>query len=289
MDKSPNMSKRDFMKTMVGIGGASAVTHLIASGGSVKEAHAQILESGISPDSVLAKIKKEGKLRIGYSQTPPWFLRDAKTNELGGIYFDVAERLAKEIEVKLEWMEVAWANATIALRKGDFDVFGSSLFYTMPRALVVNYVGPMWRKGRLVLTHKDFAHRFKSAADFNSPDVTFSVNVGASEENWIKVTFPKAKIITTSGQITLSAEPVRTKKAHLWASGEEDTRLMAKKNQKWAVIIDEEHPLGLTPNTWAIRYGDQDWKFFLDFWGTHMFTSGFMKERYDFWINKMIA
>jgi hypothetical protein len=140
-----------------------------------------------------------------------------------------------------------------------------------------------------VLTHKDFAHRFKSAADFNSPDVTFSVNVGASEENWVKVTFPKAKIITTSGQLTLSAEPVRTKKAHLWAAGEEDTRLMAKRNEKWAVIIDEEHPLGLNPNTWAIRYGDQDWKCFLDFWGTHMLTSGFMKERYDFWINKMIG
>jgi len=288
MDKSTKMSKRDFMKTMVGIGGVGVAANLIASAGSVKEAHAQILQSGISPDSVLAKIKKEGKLRLGYAQTPPWFQRDAKTNKLGGIYFDVAEKLAREIEVKLEWQEVAWANATIALRKRDFDVFASSLFYTMPRALVANYVGPLWRKGRLVLTHKEFAHRFKSAADFNSPDVIFSVNLGTAEENWVKVTYPKAKIITTSGQITLSAEPVRTKRAHLWAAGEEDCRLMAKRNSAWAVLVDGEHPIGLNPNTWAIRYGDPAWKQFLDFWTTTMFASGFVKERYDFWINKMI-
>jgi hypothetical protein len=161
--------------------------------------------------------------------------------------------------------------------------------YTIPRALVINYIIPLWSKGRLILTHKDFKDRFKSAADCNNPDAIFSVNVGSSEENWVKSRFPKAKIITTSGQIALSAEPVRTKKAHLWASGESDAAILAKKNKDWAVIINPDNPVDPNPNTWAIRYGDPEWKFFLDMWAHKMIVSGFVKERREYYLNKLAA
>ena len=289
MDNNFKVNKRQFFKSAIGLGGlaAAAGAGLLSSMASVKEAHAQILESGIDPNSVLAKIKKEAKLMVGYSQTVPWFQKEAKTGKLTGIYYDVMELLGKNLEIKVEYQEVSWANATIGLRKGDFDVFGSSLFYTIPRALVVNYVHPMWHKGRLVLTHKTFKDRFKSAEDFNSPDVTFSVNVGSSEENWVKMRFPKAKIITTSGQIALSAEPVRTRKAQLWASGDVDCLLMAKKNKDWAVVIDPENPIDVNANTWAIRYGDPEWKFFLDMWADKMVAGGYVKERYNYYIDAM--
>ena len=285
MTKQFDNSRRDMMKLAVGAGGVAA--GLAVAGASMREAQAQLLESGIDSNSVLARIKKENKLRVGYSQTVPWFYKSAKTGGLSGIYYDVAEKLAAALEVEPEYHEVSWANATVSLRKGDFDVFGSSLFYTMPRALVVNYAGPMWHKGRLAIVHKDNAGRFKSDADFNSPDVTFSVNIGSSEENWVKSTFPKAKIITTSGNITLAAEPVRAKKADIWATGDLDAVLFARKNARWAHIVNEETPIGLTANTWAIRYGDNAWKYFLDMWADHMIASGFMKERYEHYLGEL--
>ena len=127
-----------------------------------REAMAQMLDTGIREDSSLAKIRKEGVMRVGYSQTGPWFYKDAKTGELGGIYKDAVERLAKEMEVKVEWKEVTFQNSTVGLRKGDYDLYGSSLTYTMPRALVVDYVGPLWAKGSLLMVHKDNAGRFKT-------------------------------------------------------------------------------------------------------------------------------
>ena len=78
----------------------------------------------------------------GSTRTP----RPANSN---GIYKDVVEQLAKEIQVKVEWKEVTFANATIALRRGDFDLFGSSLTYLVPRALAVDFVGPYYSKGSL--------------------------------------------------------------------------------------------------------------------------------------------
>ena len=79
MQSKHDSSKRDFMKTAVGVGGAAAAVGLLAGSASVRHAHAQLLESGIDPNSVLAKIKTEGKLRVGYSQTTPWFQKSAKT------------------------------------------------------------------------------------------------------------------------------------------------------------------------------------------------------------------
>ncbi len=283
------MTKRTFMKGGLGAGGIGLATGLLGGIVSPREAYAQLLESGIDEKSVLARVKKEGKLKVGYAQTLPWFHKDAKTGSLAGIYYDVAEALAKELEVKTEYQEVSWADATVALRKGDFDLFGSSLFYTVPRALVVNYTAPLWHKGHLAVAHKDNARRFKSTADFNRPDVTFSVNVGTREEHVLKVMFPKAKIVTTSGQIVLAAEPVRTKKADLWVTGDLDALLFAKKNSSWAVVVDPNRPFGRGANTWAIRYGDPAWKFFLDMWVDNAVASGLVQQRYDYYFKELQA
>ena len=66
MDNNFKVNKRQFFKSAIGLGGlaAAAGTGLLGSLASVKEAHSQILESGIDPNSVLAKIKKEGKFFI---------------------------------------------------------------------------------------------------------------------------------------------------------------------------------------------------------------------------------
>ena len=66
--------KRDFLKQAALFGAASG-----AVGGALAPnvALAQMLESGVREDSILAKCRKEGVLRVGYAQTGPWFYKDA--------------------------------------------------------------------------------------------------------------------------------------------------------------------------------------------------------------------
>jgi ABC-type amino acid transport substrate-binding protein len=261
------------------MGGTVAAAGAIAAGASIRDAYAQMLKSGISEDSVLAKMKKTGKLKVGFSQTKPNFYVDLKTNKPRGIFHDVTEWLGKETEVEIEYQEVLWANATIGLRKGDFDLFVSSLTYTVPRALVVAYVGPIHHKGFIAVIHKDNAGRFKTAEDLNKDDVVFAANLGSSAANQIKIQFPKAKILEVPGQLALQAEPVRTKQAHALIDGDFDMEVFAGSND-WTHLVDAEHPFQLLPNTWACRYGDPEWKFFLDMFCDRMRSSGFMKERF---------
>jgi ABC-type amino acid transport substrate-binding protein len=140
-------------------------------------------------DSSLAKVRKEGVIRVGYSQTGPWFYKDAKSGELGGIYKDAVDRLAKEMEVKVDYKEVTFQNSTVGLRRNDYDLYGSSLTYTLARALVVDYVGPLWSKGSLLMVHKDNAGRFKTLADFNDPKVTFSLSPVAARSRAFRFCF----------------------------------------------------------------------------------------------------
>jgi len=209
--------------------------------------------------------------------------------ENGGIYKDAVDQLCREMEVKPDYKEVTFANSTVGLRRGDYDLFGSSLTYTMARAVAVNYIGPLYSKGSLLLVHKDDAGRFKSAADLNSPDVTFSVVAGGSEEPRIPILFPKAKLITTAGQVVLGAEPVRAKRAQVWMSGDSDVLLFAKRNPSWAVVIEPDSPIDRRPNTWAIRYGDNEWKFFLDMFGSFLVANGEMNRLFKLHMEKLGA
>jgi ABC-type amino acid transport substrate-binding protein len=273
MSDTINDGKRDFLRGAAALGVASG---MLAAAAAPREAFAQILDTGIRDDSSLAKVRKEGVLRVGYSQTGPWFYKDAKTGELGGIYKDAVDRLAKEMEVKVDFKEVTFQNSTVGLRKGDYDLYGSSLTYTMARALIVDYVGPLWAKGSLLMVRKENAGRFKTLADFNDPKVTFSVVAGGSEEPRIPILFPKAKLITTAGQVVLGAEPVRAKKADVWMSGDSDVLLFAKRNAEWAHVFAPNSPIDKRPNTWAVRYGDSEWKHFLDFYATFLTVNGEM-------------
>jgi len=285
MNDDVNDGKRDFLRTAAVLGVAGG---MLGTAASPREAMAQMLETGIRDDSSLAKVRKAGVLRVGYSQTGPWFYKDAKTGELGGIYKDAVERLAKEMEVKVEWKEVTFQNSTVGLRRNDYDLYGSSLTYTLARALVVDYVGPLWAKGSLLMVHKDNAARFKTIADFNDPKVTFSVVAGGSEEPRIPVLFPNAKLITTAGQVVLGAEPVRAKKAEVWMSGDSDVLLFAKRNN-WAHVFDPGTPIDKRPNTWAVRYGDSEWKHFLDFWAAFMVVNGEMDRLFKLHMEKLGA
>lgn len=276
-----SISKRRFLA-----GAAIAGIGLSAVAAETQPAQAQLLETGIDPNSVLAKIKKGGVLKIGYAQNPIWFFKDPKSGELQGIYKDLADLLASDLEVTPQYQEVNFGNATVALRKGDFDVLAASFTFTAARGLVVNFVGPIWAKGSLAIVHKDDAEKYKTLADLNSEDVTIAVSAGATEEARMPLLFPKAKVLSLPGQQALAAEPVRTRRATAYWTGDIDIMALAKRNS-WAHVIDPEHPFDKRPNTWAIRYGDQAWKDFLDMWVATVLATGHVHNLYKSYVERL--
>src|SRR5262245_60169151 len=112
-------------------------------------AHAQ------SDASTLAKVKKEGVMKVCYAQGSPESYKDPKTGEGMGVFVELAKRLATWMKVKIQPVEVQWNTAVLALKRGDCDFFGSSFVYNAPRAMEVNFVTPFRSKGLNAIIRKD--------------------------------------------------------------------------------------------------------------------------------------
>mgnify|MGYP001236716554 FL=1 len=282
----PKVSRRNFLKSALGTGTIAASAGVITANMSIKEAYGALLESGIRDDSVLAKLKKTGKLKIGFAQTKPNFYLDLKKNELRGIFYDATQFMAEQCEIEVEYEEVPWKNATVGLRKGDFDIFGSSMTYTVPRALVIDYAGPLHHKGFGIMVHKDNAGKFSSIEDFNNPDVTFSANQGSSIENQVKVNFPKAQLMSIPGTLAMSFQPVKDKKATAAIDGDFDCEVFTSS-------VDWAHFTGIVfetlPNTWTVRYGDPEWVAFLDMFCDRMQSTGWMRRRFAAYREELVS
>jgi ABC-type amino acid transport substrate-binding protein len=283
MQDKLDVTKRTLLTGALAVGAGAA-----ALGTMTRDARAQLLESGIDPKSVLAKIKKGGTLEVGYAQLPLWFYKDAKSGELKGVYKDLVDLLAKDLEMTVNWHEVTFANSTIGLRSGDYDLFGSSATYTVPRATVCNYVGPLWSKGSLAVIRKADAGKYQTAADLNSPDVTIAVNGGSSDEQRMPPLFPKAKFIAVAGQYSMAAEPVRAGRVNACIVGDTEALALAKRNSEWAVIVDSKNPFDKRPNTWMIRHGDVAWKNFLDTWCGFIVANGEVQRLFDKYANEVL-
>ena len=54
-------------------------------------------------------------------------------------------------------------------------------------------------------------------------------------------------------------------------------------------MFDPNTPIDKRPNTWAVRYGDTEWKHFLDMWGAFMVVNGEMERLFKHHMEKLGA
>ena len=55
------------------------------------------------------------------------------------------------------------------------------------------------------------------------------------------------------------------------------------------MVFDPEKPIDRRPNTWAVRYGDNEWKQFLDMFGAFMVANGEMDRLFKLHMERLGA
>ena len=211
-----------------------------------------MLETGVREDSVLAKCRKEGVLRVGYAQTGPWFYKDAKTGELDGIYKDVVDTSPRRCRSRSSGRKSPSPTRPSRCASGDYDLFGSSLTYLVPRALAVDYRrAATIRRAPCCCATRTTPTSSRLRPTLNKPGRHVLGHVRRQRGAAHSAAVPaKPKLITTTGQVSLGAEPVRAKRADVWISGDSDVILLAKRNESWAHVIEPDKPIDRRPNTW---------------------------------------
>ena len=242
-----------------------------------------------SDSSTLTRVKKEGVMRVCYAQGSPESYKDPKTGQWLGVFVELANELAKWSNVKIQPVEVQWNTAVLALKRGDCDFFGSSFVYNAPRALEVNFIQPFRSKGLNAVIRKDNPKNLKAISDLNSENVKIAVGLGSREYETGKRLFPKAQFQAL--QINADVESLAPTKR-----GDTDVTILPIININWWLQIPENaewgkmafpgEDFGNAPVGWAVRYGDPEWKDFLDMFSKWVAANDLAKHYYDEYLAK---
>jgi ABC-type amino acid transport substrate-binding protein len=241
----------------------------------------------VPDNSVLAKVKNSGVLKVCYAQTTPDAYKDPKTGEWAGVFVDLTHDLADWMKVKIEPVEVQFATVILALNRGDCDLFAASLLYNAPRAMQINYIVPFAAKGMNAVIAAGNPKHFTKPSDFNQDGVTLAAVAGSRDYEVAKREFPKAKIIALQPPTDIQLfEAVRRGDADAaFANGITIRWWLKSPGHDWATIAFKDD-FSTQPNGWAIRYGDPAWKDFLDSFAHWALASNRATDLYESYLSR---
>lgn len=234
--------------------------------------------SGREP--VIEKVVQRGTLRVGFSSFVPWAMQD-KEGKYIGFEIDVAERLARDLGVKLQLVPTNWDGIIPALLSGKFDVIIGSMSITPQRLLSVNFSIP-YDHAYVDLT----LNREKSAAvnrleDLNSKDVTIAVRTGTTAAAAASKLFPEANLRMFNDEAP-AVEEVLSGRAHAFVSS---APLPAMETLRHGDRLVQKFETGLAmqPVAFAVPKGDLDTLNVFDSWIRLVEEEGWLQERRNYW------
>jgi L-cystine transport system substrate-binding protein len=104
---------------------------------------------------LLAKVKKEGELRIGTEGTYPPFTFHDKNGELTGFDVEIAKEVAKRLGVKPVFMETQWDAMFAGLDAKRFDMIANQVGIRPDRQEKYDFSVPYTTSAAVLVAHKD--------------------------------------------------------------------------------------------------------------------------------------
>lgn len=258
--------RREALRYALAIGSGAALTTALVSPASAQA----------GSDNTLDNMRVAKVLRIAVLPGElPYFNKDLAAGTWSGMCIDMANDIAKLLDVKLEYTESTYGNSILDLQANKIDL-GFALNPTPQRALVVDF------------THQVFPHPFgamlrkgleaKTWADINKPEVKIAVDVGSANETVARRFAPNA---------TITSFKTRDDVMLQMASGRVDCVVNAlvlgltaiAKNPNLGSYKILQSPSVAIPSSMAVRReGDKRWRDFLSVWVDYNRGIGQMRE-----------
>jgi polar amino acid transport system substrate-binding protein len=259
---------------------AFLVTILFAAVMLAGPAFAGDVQQKLTGESTLEQVLKRKTLKVGMSTFQPWAMKD-KTGNLVGFEIDVAKRLAEDMGVKVEFVPTNWDGIIPALLSGKFDVIIGGMGILPSRNLKVNFTIPYDTSGMSLVANKDLAGNFKTLQDFNRPEVTLAVRLGATPVAAAQKFMPKAQLTKFDDESKAIQELLNGKAHAVIASAPMPAYQALKYPDKLFLPLKEtftKEPIGF-----ALKKGDVDTLNYFNNWITVRQADGWLAERKHYW------
>jgi polar amino acid transport system substrate-binding protein len=209
----------------------------------------------------------------------PWAMRDKQGN-LIGFEIDVATKVAKDMDVEVEFVPTAWSGIIPALIAQKFDVIIGGMSIVPSRNLTVNFTIPYAHSGQQMVANKELADGFK-VPDFNAAKVTIACRRGATPCNVAQELFPKASLRRFDDDAQAFQEVVNGNAHAMISSAPKPRFWMDQYPGKLFMPTNENLTRG--DEAFALRKGDPDALNFFSNWIRVNTSNGWLKKRHDYW------
>jgi glutamate transport system substrate-binding protein len=207
-------------------------------------------------DTTMAKIQSKGTLTVGTKFDQPLYGEKTLSGDVEGFDVEIARIVAKELGVKVTFVEAVSKNREPFIQNGNVDIVVATYTINDKRKKIVDFAGPYYKTGQSLMVRKD-DDTIKNKDGLAGKKVC-SVE-GSTPAERIKTEAPKAAItlFDTYGKCATALEnkqvdAVTTDEAILLG-------LVSKKKDAYKVVGDtfSEEPYGI-----GLKKGDQafrDW------------------------------
>ena len=152
---------------------------------------------GTASGGTLDEIAKRGVLRIAcQTQGAPFSFVD-RNGKRTGSSIEFCEMIAKEMGVKVKFLNYDWDGLIPALLSKKADMLAADMTPTLKRAMKISFIDPYMYTGSVVFVKKDSP--IKSLEDVRKSGMELAVLLGSTGENDAKKAFPDAKLKTYKG------------------------------------------------------------------------------------------
>jgi len=216
----------------------------------------------------VAASKLLDKIRCGYINYPPYFIKDSKTGEFSGIFYDLTQKISDEIGIAVEWsVESSFGSAPTDLAYKKFDVLCSGIWTDPKRARVAAFSIPAFYAPVLAYVRADDSRFDGKTLDDLIKDNKLKTAVVDGEFSDIirKNLFPSAQVLAEPQNTSVSqlAEDVSLKKADITFL-ERSVASDYSKNNPGKIKELAIAPLHLAESVWAFNKDDNDLRLLFD-------------------------
>ncbi len=238
------------------------------------------LQRQLTEESTIDQIQKRGKILVGMSTFKPWAMKD-KTGQLIGFEIDVATRLAKDMDVDIEFIPTKWAGIIPALLTAKFDVIIGGMGILPKRNLKVNFTLPYDYSGMSLVAHKTKAAGMSSLEDFNKPAIIIAARLGSTAELAARKYMPKAQLRLFDDESQVIQEVI-SGRVHALVASAPLPAFQAIKYPK-VLFMPLKENFTSEPIGFALRRGDVDTLNFFNNWIRVVAAEGWLQERKHYW------
>lgn len=258
--------RREALRYALAIGSGAAIAASLATPASAQAAAENTLDR-VRANKVLRIAVLPGEL--------PYFNKDLATGTWSGFSIEMANDIAKLLDVKLEYTESTYGNSILDLQSNKIDL-GFALNPTPQRALVVDFCGAVFHHPFGAMLKKGL--EAKTWADINKPSVNIAVDAGSANETVARRFAPNATIKSLKSRDEVMLE---------MASGRADVVVNAlvlgltaiAKNPNLGTYKILQSPAVAIPSSMAVRReADKRWRDFLSVWVDYNRGIGQMRE-----------